>query len=181
MISSRATIRAIGRTMPTIRDEQPSDFAGIRRVHAQSFATDAEARLVDGLRAAGHLSVSLVAVEHDLIVGHVAFSPVAVAGSDEGAGLAPVAVLPDFRREGIADHLIREGLARCAALGFGFVVVLGEPSYYSRFGFAAASRLGLRDEYGGGDAFQVLELRGGAVPSCGGLVRYAPEFATFGT
>jgi putative acetyltransferase len=59
----------------------------------------------------------------------------------------------------------------------GFLVVLGEPAYYGRFGFTAAAACGLADEYGGGAAFQALELRPGAIPHGAGLVRYAPEFA----
>src|SRR5690606_16141665 len=61
--------------------------------------------------------------------------------------------------------------------GGGFVVVLGEPAYYGRFGFEAAASYGLHDEYGGGSAFQVVELRRGAIPRGAGRVRYAPEFA----
>jgi putative acetyltransferase len=60
------------------------------------------------------------------------------------------------------------------------VVVLGGPAYYRRFGFTAAAGWGLADEYGGGDAFQVLEIRAGAIPRGAGLVRYAPEFAALG-
>ena len=56
-------------------------------------------------------------------------------------------------------------------------MVLGEPAYYGRFGFTAAAAWGLRDEYGGGSAFQAVELRAGAIPRGAGLVRYAPEFA----
>ena len=64
--------------------------------------------------------------------------------------------------------------------GFGWVVVLGEPEYYSRFGFRPASAFGLSDEYGGGPAFQAVELVAGALPVGAGLVRYAPEFASLG-
>jgi putative acetyltransferase len=163
-----------------LRGETPGDEAGIRAVHLASFSTPAEADLVDALRAAGRLTVSRLAADRGEIVGHVALSPVRLAGSDAGVGLAPVAVLPAFRRRGIGDRLIREGLARCAAAGWAFAVVLGEPAYYGRFGFRPASRLGLRDEYGGGDAFQALELRPGSIPAAGGLVRYAPEFAGVG-
>ena len=60
------------------------------------------------------------------------------------------------------------------------MVVLGDPAYYRRFGFLPASRWGLRDEYGGKDAFQALELRPGAIPPGGGVVRYAPEFNALG-
>ena len=146
-------------------------------MHAVSFPTAGEARLVDALRAAGRLRVSLVAVEDGHVIGHVAFSSVTVAGAADAVGLAPVAVLPAWRRSGIAARLIREGLAACERTGAGFVVVLGEPHYYQRFGFMPASRWGLGDEYGGEDAFQALELRPGAIPRAAGLVRYAPEFA----
>jgi putative acetyltransferase len=160
-----------------VRPEEPADHRAIHAVHAASFPTVSEARLVDALRSAGRLCVSLVAVEQDEVVGHVAFSPVNVLGATDGVGLAPVAVLQAFRRCGIAEQLIREGLALCEQWGHGFVVVLGDPRYYRRFGFAPARRWGLRDEYGGGEAFQALELRPGAIPAGGELVRYAPEFA----
>jgi putative acetyltransferase len=75
---------------------------------------------------------------------------------------------------------VREGLASCAQLGCGFVVVLGEPEYYGRFGFARASNYGLDNEYGVDEAFMALELKPGSLPPAGGLVRYAPEFALIG-
>ena len=135
---------------------------------------------MNALRTAGRLPCSLVAVDGARIVGHVAFSPVTIGETRGGVGLAPVGVLEPWRRRGIAGQLIREGLHVCAAAGRGFVVVLGEPAYYARFGFEAARRWHLEDEYGGGDAFQALELRPGAIPWAGGLVRYAPEFAQLG-
>ena len=160
----------------SIRADAPGEGDAIHAVHTTSFPTDVEARLVDALRAAGRLSLSVVAVHEGSVVGHVAFSPVSLPGASLGIGLAPVAVLPGFRRRGIAAQLIREGLAICRAQDVKFVVVLGEPSYYRRFGFLPASRWGLVDEYGGGDAFQALELQPGGIPAGGGLVRYAPEF-----
>ncbi|MFO0953833.1 MAG: N-acetyltransferase [Isosphaeraceae bacterium] len=116
-----------------------------------------------------------------LVIGHVGFSPV-TAGTAVGEGLAPVAVLPGYRRRGVAERLVREGLSACERAGVGFVVVLGDPAYYARFGFAPGSRWGLVDEYGGGEAFQAVELKPGAIPSGATplLVRYAPEFAVFG-
>jgi putative acetyltransferase len=163
-----------------IRPETPADHAAIHAVHAASFATDDEARLVDALRAAGRLVVSLVAEERGEVVGHVAFSPVNVPEATN-VGLAPVAVLAGVRRRGIAEQLIREGLAICRDLDRGFVVVRGEPAYYGRFGFTRANDWKLRDEYGGGEAFQALELRAGAIPTAGGVVEYAPEFAAVGS
>ena len=160
-----------------VRPEQPGDAAVVRAVHAASFPTSAEARLVDLLRAAGRLRVSLVAEVGGAVVGHVAFSPVTAASGATGVGLAPVAVAEPYRRQGIGAALVRAGLGACRAAGFGWAVVMGEPGYYSRFGFRPAAEFGLSDEYGGGPAFQAVELLAGALPVGGGLVRYAPEFA----
>lgn len=149
-------------------------------MHTGSFPTAAEARLVDLLRAAGSLRVSLVAEVGDAIIGHVAFSPVAAPSGTAGAGLAPLAVVAQHRGRGIGAELVRKGLDACRAAGIGWVVVLGEPTYYARFGFRPASNFGLRDEYRGGSAFQAIELIRGALPVGAGLVRYAEEFATLG-
>lgn len=158
------------------RSEQDEDRAAIRAVHVASFPTEDEADLVDELREAGRLLVSLVAQGEGQVLGHVAFSPVTLPGSGNGVGLGPVAVLPEYRWRGIGAGLIRRGLELCAQMGIGFAVVLGDPQYYQRFGFRPASQYGLEDEFGGGDAFQALELRPGGIPRGGGLVRYAPEF-----
>ena len=149
-------------------------------MHAASFPTPVEARLVDLLRAAGRLRVSLVAEIGDVIVGHIAFSPVAAASTAAGAGLAPIAVIEAHRRRGVAAELVHKGLDACRQAGVGWVVVLGDPAYYARFGFRAASDFGLRDDYGGGDAFQAVELIRGALPVGAGLVRYSEEFAALG-
>ena len=166
--------------MVNIRPEQPRDVSAIYGVNAACFPGDDEARLVDLLCAAGNLSVSLVADDGGLIVGHVAFSPVNTAAGVIGAGLGPLAVLDSHRRQGTAAELVRAGLEACREMGFGWCVVLGEPSYYGRFGFRPAPEFGLSDEYGGGEAFQVIELIPNALPVNAGLVRYAPEFASLG-
>ena len=168
------------RSVILIRAEQAGDAGAIHAIHAGSFPTVAEARLVDMLRDVGRLSVSLVAEAGGEVIGHVGFSPVTVASGEVGAGLAPVAVLAAHRRRGVAARLIEAGLAECRAAGFVWVVVLGEPGYYSRFGFRPAQEVGLSDEYGGGPAFQAMELAPGGLPTGAGLVRYAPEFAAFG-
>ncbi len=166
--------------MVTVHPERPGDAAAIHAVHAASFPTDLEARLVDLLRTSGRLPVSLVAEVGGAVVGHVAFSPVTAASGALGVGLAPVAVAEAHRRQGIAAGLVRAGFGACRVAGFGWAVVMGEPAYYSRFGFRPASEYGLSDEYGGGEAFQAVELVLGALPVGAGLVRYAPEFAAVG-
>jgi putative acetyltransferase len=167
--------------MITIRPEQPGDGDAIYAVHAASFPGVDEARLVNLLRDARRLSVSLVAEVDGKVVGHVGFSPVTVASGAIGAGLAPLAVMEPYRRRGVAAELVRAGLAACPEAGFGWAVVLGEPEYYGRFGFRAGADFGLSDEYSGGAAFQAMELLPGALPAGAGLVRYAPEFASLGT
>lgn len=159
-----------------IRSELPGDMEAVHGLLASSFPTDAEARLVDRLRAAGHLTISLVAVAGDEVVGHVGFSPVVTAVGVSGLGLAPVATAQPFRGRGVAARLIRVGLDACVAAGVGWVVVLGNSAYYGRFGFGPAEEYGLTDEYGGGSAFQALELVEGSLPRGAGLVRYGAEF-----
>jgi putative acetyltransferase len=165
--------------MLTIRPEGPFDVPAIHAVHLAAFGTDVEARLVEALRAAGRLSISLVADAGGAVVGHVAFSPVTVGATAGGLGLAPVAVLPGVQGRGIGSRLVEEGLKHARSSGVPFLVLLGEPGFYARFGFRAASAHGLADEYGGGAAFQVMDLTEGGIPPEGGLVRYAPECALF--
>ena len=168
----------------TIRPECSVDIAAIRQVNNAAFPTPAEGQLVDALRAAGRLSISLVAEHDGATVGHVAFSPVTLDGHADlrgGLGLAPVAVVPQFQAQGIGGRLIREALSVATAARCTFVVVLGEPAYYTRFGFVPATRFGLQNEYGVGDEFMALELQAGSLARRAGLIRYAPEFATLTT
>jgi putative acetyltransferase len=170
-----------------VRPERAGDVSAIDAVHRAAFPTDAEARLVALLREHGQARVSLVAERDGAIVGHILFSPVTIveqASSSprvlaSGLGLAPVAVTPETQRRGVGSVLIREGLAAGRNLGCRFVVVLGHTDYYPRFGFRRASDLGLGNEYGADEAFMVLELETGSLPTGGGLVQYGPDFRAF--
>ena len=168
-------------TTMTIRSEQPEDAAAIADVHRSAFPTPLEAQLVALLRDAGRLTVSLVALVDERIVGHIALSPVTIGNATGCLGLAPMAVLPPWQGQGIGSALVRAGLQLCREASIGSVVVLGEPGYYRRFGFEPAARWKLSDAYGGGEAFQAIELRSGAIPAGGGPVAYAEEFAIFET
>jgi len=161
-----------------LRPETESDVEGVRAVHVAAFPTPLESRLVDALRSAGKTILALVAQSEERVVGHVLFTAVAIEGSPKRAlGLAPVAVLPDRQRQGVGTALIRAGLARVTALGYDLVVVLGEPDYYRRFGFATASRAGLRNEYGVDGPFMALGLTPDGLAGAAGLVKYADEFS----
>jgi putative acetyltransferase len=161
-----------------IRPERLDDAAAISDVLKSAFSTDQEAQLVEQLRRHQRLLISLVAELDGVIAGHIAFSAVKIDGSKKnlaGLGLAPVAVRPALQRRGLGTQLIRGGLTACAGAGAGFVVVLGEPDYYRRFGFRSAGLFKLENEYGAGDAFMAFELKQGSITA--GLVRYAPEFS----
>jgi predicted N-acetyltransferase YhbS len=162
----------------TLRPERASDEAAIAAVVTAAFAdhphsAGSEAFIVQRLRDAGELTLSLMAHDPEgTILAHVAFSPVSTAAGVEGwYGLGPVSVIPARQREGIGSALIRDGLARLEALGAAGCVVLGEPAYYGRFGFAhdpALTYPGPPPRY-----FQRLLLRG---ENPRGEVRYSAAF-----
>lgn len=166
--------------MPTIRREEDRDRASVYRVNEQAFARPGEARLVDALRIGAHPTISLVAEQAGQVIGHIFFSPVIIESDGSAStalGLAPLAVLPDWQRQGVGAQLVRAGLEECQRLGQNVVVVLGHPEYYPRFGFVPAARLGLRCEYPVPDeVFLVAELTPGALAGRRGLVKYGPEF-----
>lgn len=166
--------------MITIRAENAEDIPAVRRVNELAFGQPDEAALVDALRAASDPQISLVALADGQVVGHIFFSPVSIeseGSSSSALGLAPMAVLPEYQRQGVGSQLVREGLRECRRIGYNVVVVLGHPAYYPRFGFIPASRKGLRSEYAVPDeAFMVAELEPGALGGRRGLVKYRPEF-----
>jgi putative acetyltransferase len=132
-----------------IREEKQADIAAIAELTVAAFKTLAisshtEHFIVDALRAAGALTVSLVAELDDRLVGHLALSPVTIAGATgQWYGLGPISVLPEMQRQGIGKALIEQGLARLRQLGAGGVCLVGHPGYYRRFGFVNVDGLGL--------------------------------------
>jgi putative acetyltransferase len=168
-----------------IREERGEDVEAIRLLNERAFGGPAEAALVEALRRAGAITLSLVAVARSgagagAPLGHILFSPVVLesaAGARAAVGLAPMAVQPERQREGIGGRLIRAGLDRLRREGHGAVVVVGHPEYYPRFGFVPASRLGVRWEHACPDeAFMAIELIPGALRG-GGVARYRPELS----
>jgi putative acetyltransferase len=169
--------------MIVVRAERAEDAGAVRRVNELAFGRAGEADLVDALRADAHPHVSLVAVEEGEggeVVGHIFYSPVTVEPEAAGLllmGLGPMAVLPRVQKRGVGARLIREGLEECRRLGCAAVVVLGHPTYYPRFGFVPASRLGLCCTYDVPDeVFMAQELTPGALDGRPRLVKYHPAF-----
>jgi putative acetyltransferase len=166
--------------MITIRSEEPADVEVIHSIHKSAFPTEAEARLVDRLREERKLALSLIAEVDKGVVGHVAFSPVSVdpqSPAKRGLGLGPVSVQPEWQRKGIGEQLIMRGIEDCRRDGYSYMVVLGEPEYYGRFGFRRASLFGLGNEYGVDDPFMVLELNLDGLPEVPGMIKYVKVFS----
>ncbi|WP_039017433.1 GNAT family N-acetyltransferase [Halocynthiibacter namhaensis] len=135
-----------------IRPEQPADRDAINAVTIAAFATvpygsEHDGKITDLLREAGALRLSLVAEDAGEILGHVAFSPVGVGTCTEGwVCLGPVSVRPDRHGAGIGSKLIREGLEQVKSLWEAGCILMGNPAYYSRFGFEVSSDLKLNGE-----------------------------------
>jgi putative acetyltransferase len=164
-----------------VREETPSDEAAIRTLVADAFrpmpfSDQTEHLIVDALRKQRALTLSLVAEDNASVVGHVAFSPVTVDGSDLGwHALGPIAVVPARRRQGIGSVLIEHGFGRLRALNSAGCVVLGDQRYYRRFGFRRDPQLTVADYPP--EHFMILPL-GGPAPK--GIVRFHPAFAVSG-
>lgn len=164
-----------------IRPESPADHAAIQAVTERAFvgaphADGSEPRIVRALRDAAALAVSLVAEVDGVVVGHVAVSAVTITdGSAAWYGLGPISVEPARQGQGIGSFLMRRALHRLTELGAAGCVVLGDPAYYGRFGFAVRPGLvypGVPAEY-----FMALPF-GASTPQ--GEVAYHAAFTSAG-
>ena len=161
-----------------IRAETKDDIAAVREVLTAAFPSPMEAQLVDDVRAAGDLMLSLVADEGG-ILGHVAFSRLRFAAIElRGTALGPIGVLPEQQRRGIGSALMREGLSRLTEAGEDLILVLGEPAFYERFGFSREAAARLQTPYNGPHLLAKALSEQGA--RAHGHVRYAPAFAALG-
>jgi putative acetyltransferase len=149
-----------------------------------AFPSDAEVVVVDELRAANALPLSLVAVDSSRMVGHIAFSPVSIWPPPQKLcmvlGLAPLAVAPDAQRCGIGSALVAAGLRACVEIGCDAVVVLGDPAFYGRFGFRPAGAHGLRCLFDAPpEAFMVWQAPSTALPLNEATVHFHAAFDRF--
>lgn len=161
----------------TIRPETAADLELIRNVHRRAFGREEEARLVDELRDGGYAQISLVA-EVDQVVGHILFSDIQIVARDSiipALALAPLAVLPDFQRQGIGSSLVRSGLEMAWERGDRIAIVLGDPNFYRRFGFYPELASRLESPYSG-EGWMACELAPGALRGVQGVVRYPKPF-----
>lgn len=165
-----------------VRPATAGDAPAIRAVHLAAFPTAAEADLIEALGRDGATTVSLVAEDQGDVVGHVLLSRMAVAGDGRGyraVGLGPVGVRPGSQGFGIGIRLIEGALAIARATGDELAFVLGEPDYYSRFGFSAGAAAPFASPYAG-PYFMALPLRAEIVLPATGTAAYARAFADLG-
>ncbi|MBN1324470.1 MAG: N-acetyltransferase [Methanotrichaceae archaeon] len=191
--------------MTYVREEIPEDIEAIRKVNLEAFGEVIEADIVDRLRESCEDLLSLVAVHDGKVSGHILFSPMTIddgvvgitriktssgdhpwfssaeKGGVVGMGLAPLAVLPDLQRKGIGSLLVRAGIAALRDRGCPFVILLGHPEYYPRFGFERASLYGIRCQWDVPDvdvpdeAFMILVIDREAMAEASGVARYGKE------
>ena len=165
--------------MITIRKEQPIDIEAIHQLNLAAFENGPEAGLVDKLRSSCDEFLSFVALKNGTVVGHILFTPVTIEGcSSIGMGLAPMAVLPSEQKHGIGSKLVTHGLNYLKTNGCPFVIVLGHPKYYPRFGFDLASKYKLRSQWEEvpDEAFMALVFDVKVIPDEGGIASYRNEF-----
>jgi putative acetyltransferase len=162
------------------REEKPSEVQSIYSLNCEAFETEAEAQLVDTLRKANKLILSLVAVDGDKVVGHIAFSPMNLASQGDRmlAGLGPMAVAKSRQKQGIGAQLIQAGENRLKELGYDAIFVLGHKEYYPKFGYKPSlSNFGIKSKYEVEDVyFMVKPLSQKGVSGLSGTILYEPEF-----
>jgi putative acetyltransferase len=162
-----------------IREERPDDAPAIREVNKRAFGQDQEGNIVDALRTNGAVSLSLVAAVNGRIVGHIMYSPITVGGVITGAALGPMAVVPEYQRQGIGSKLVEAGNEKLQDDDCPFIIVLGHPNYYPRFGFRPASMYGIECEWVvPDDVFMLLVLDEAKMQGVSGLAKYRHEFST---
>ena len=168
--------------MLEIRQENKNDYDEVYNVVKKAFETAEhsdgnEHDLVDALRKSNSFipELSLVAIEDGKIVGHILFTKIKIGKSKELA-LAPLAVLPEYQKQGIGSKLIEEGHKVAKNLGYHYSIVLGSENYYPKFGYIPASNYGIKAPFDVEDKnFMAIKLNDPKL-KIEGIVEYAKEF-----
>lgn len=167
-----------------VRGEKAADYADIYEINKLAFGREDEGRLIEDIRKTKNyeFGFSLVAVKEEKILGHALFSKAFVVHKGRRfkcLALGPMAVLPEHQRKGIGKALIAEGFERAKEVGFGAIVVLGDPAYFEQFGFKPSLVYKVRCSFSPSpEYFMVKEITRNAMRGIIGTVQYAREFLT---
>ena len=166
-----------------IRQETPEDVNEIKNVNDLAFQQEDESVLIHKLRESEAFipELSLVAVRENKVVGHILFTRIHIESETHSTlslALAPMAVHPDFQKQGIGTAMVEQGLKKAQSLGYKSVVVLGHDQYYPKFGFKKANDFGVKAPFEEvpEEAFMVNELEEGSLQNVEGKVRYSEPF-----
>jgi len=159
------------------REETPDDVAAVHAVNAAAFDADAEARLVDALRADpdAWIELSVVVEDAGAVVGHALVTRCRV-GDDAALALAPCAVLPQQQRRGVGTAAVSYAIEASRGRDENLLLVLGHPDYYPRFGFTLASGLGVRPPFEVPDEAMMALVLDPSRPVPSGTITYPPAF-----
>ena len=165
----------------TIRPETEFDYSAVHDVELRAFRREGEAMLIAALRCSDVYipDLSFVAeIESGIVIGHILLTKVTLDHQDTGLlGLGPVAVAPEWQRRGVGSGMIAHAISTAQALGYAAIVLLGDPGFYSRFGFAPGSLLGLRSTYAVRDEeFMALPLTADSLVGRAGTIYYDAAF-----
>lgn len=150
--------------MAIIRPEKKAEYEMVHTIHQSAFKRDIEAQLVDRLRKTNyyHSELSLVIEEDNDLLGHLLFTRVVIKDGNKtfpALALAPVGIKADYQGKKLGTQLVEEGLKKAKYLGHKLVIVLGDPKFYTRFGFESAANFEITPPAGfPEEAFLVAKL-----------------------
>ncbi len=164
-----------------IRREEKKDHTIVYEINRLAFGQENESQLIEKIRKGSNFvpELSLIAEIDNKIVGHILFSRIKIVGGSvfESLALAPMAVIPEFQKQGIGGKLIKKGIEKAKELGFDSIIVLGHKEYYPKFGFQRASKWSIECPFEVPDeAFRAIELTEKAFEGKAGTVQYPEEF-----
>lgn len=167
--------------MITIREENKNDLVTIKKINDKAFGQPQEGNVIDKIRESDSLVLSLVAEIDNNIVGHIFYSTAEIECNNEriaGMGLAPMAVLPEYQKQGIGKRLINESLNILKKKPVPFIIVLGHEDYYPKFGFEIASKYGIKCQWDGvpDEAFMIMILDKEKMSNIHGVAKYRDEW-----
>jgi len=163
-----------------IRCETPADYLAISQINNLAFGRENEAQLIAEIRRSNFYipELSLVAEVDNIVVGHILFSYIELVSEEklQVLGLAPIAVHPQFQKQGIGSALIKAGLTKAETRGESLVIVLGDPQFYSRFGFVPSTTHEIASSFPVPDEFFMVKPLKNYQTKYRGKVIYPPAF-----